>query len=126
MRLPSIALQYYCNHSAARQGDYFFLSTIALTMTIVKEISVKVNIEKSNTRLNVSYVTISTTSFPEDWRVVNHTCSIRLPQRFCLLALLKACGIYIIRIELCYVVYLFFLILPALKPAFNRNKLPLL
>ena len=38
-------------------------------MTIVKEISVKVNIEKSNTRLNVSYVTISTTSFPEDWRV---------------------------------------------------------
>jgi hypothetical protein len=51
--LPSIALQYYCNHSAARQGDYFFLSTIALTMTIVKEISVKVNIEKSNIKLSI-------------------------------------------------------------------------
>ena len=125
MRLPSIALQFYCNHSAARQGDYFFLSTIALTMTIVKEISVKVNIEKSNTRLNVSYVTISTTSFPEDWRVAT-TPALSDYLKVLLFALFEACGVYIIRIELCYVVHLFLLILPALQPAFNRNKLPLL
>ncbi len=93
-------------------------------MTIVKEISVKVNIEKSNTRLNVSYVTISTTSFPEDWRVAT-TPALSDYLKVLLFALLEACGVHIIRIEFCYVVYLFLLILPALQPAFNRNKLPL-
>lgn len=62
VRLPRVIKPY--NHSAARQGDYFFPFVAVLIRTTIKEISVKVNIENAIIKDIVSYVLIRTTFFP--------------------------------------------------------------